>query len=363
MNFKALILFNYAILCLLFSSCVSNTSITILHPGQITLPKYIDTIGIENRVTLRNIDDPYLSQTKCFYGDNSQFTTDASNVIVKSTFAYLGKSPRFRDVVMPKGSSSIGTSFFPDPLDTLTIQNICLANHVRALMVIESFFCNSEVNTQLSSYQVPHTRGYYVGNVYRTTTYYTTEYNYTAQLYVVYSVGIRMYGKNGSVLDEYRIDRSFGESQDAPTINNAINNLVNRSQVMNLIGNKVADLYTHRISPLWGAESRTYFVNENKHFKAAHDSVLANNWNGAGKSWYIIYLTGKPIKKAEAAYNLALEAEMNEDFPKAVSYLNEALACFRSHSNEYYTSKTIDYLNILKRRQGEIFKLNQQMER
>lgn len=332
-------------------SCVSTTKIEILHPAAITLPKYIDTIGIINRVIPRDNNNSTLSQNSCAYGDVSSFNLETSDSCIKALFYNLGNSPRFKDIDITDELVRDGTDFFPPPMDSGFVKEACWRYKIQALSVLEEIIVHSDISTQRNTRQVPYTTSYrdMYGSI-RYRTQYRTEYYYTAYLNVFYSIGFRIYGNDGSILDEYRFDNSYYTSRTNSSSNYAVNNLPNRYHIIRMIANNVGDVYAKRISPMWGLEKRNYFTNPNKNFIAAHDSINNNNWHGAKEIWTRLYQNGKQNQKGLAAYNLALACEVEDNLDLAMQWANDAKIIFQKRNNYDHLKSVNNYMEILNKR-------------
>jgi tetratricopeptide (TPR) repeat protein len=76
--------------------------------------------------------------------------------------------------------------------------------------------------------------------------------------------------------------------------------------------------------PSWKEVERYYFDGGNVEMRDAGIYVREGNWEEAGALWQNLYDTKKGKAKMRAAYNLALYYEMQDDFEKALAYMETA---------------------------------------
>jgi len=336
----------------------------ILHPASIALPKYVNTIGVVNRMIPRGVDMNNLSEdnSDCAFGDLFRFNKEVSDSCISSIFYFLKNSPRFKDIDIKDELVRDGNEFFPIPMDSGFVDEACTRYNVDAIIVLESFISHSNVSTRERTSQVPYTTSYMMNGVTRYRTQYRTVYTYVATLSISYSIGFRIYGKDGSVLDEYRVDKEYSTSRTDNSYNFAVNSLPGRKYMIRMISNAIGDLYVHRISPMWQLEKRHYFTTPNKKFVAAQDSIIANHWKGAKSIWLDIYQNGNEKQKSLSAFNLALAYEKQDTLETALEYANQSKMLFEKRKKNEHVHAANNYISILSSRLNTRQRLMEQMK-
>lgn len=113
--------------------------------------------------------------------------------------------------------------------------------------------------------------------------------------------------------------------------------------------------------PYWEEVNRTFFNGGNVEMRDAGVYIQENNWDAASLLWKKIYEQKKGKAKMQAAYNLALYHEMQDDFEKALEYLEEALLLAKDESAEKRLMEV--YQLQLKAQSEKSRKLKMQMSR
>jgi hypothetical protein len=343
---------------------MSTVKIEILHPASITLPKYVNTIGVVNRMIPRGVDMNNGSQdnSNCAFGDLLGFNKQVSDSCISSIFYYLRNSPRFKDVDIKDELVRDGNEFFPIAMDSQFVSEACERYNVDALIVLESFISQSGVSSTQRTSQVPYTTTYYINGVAQYRTQYRTVYTYVATLSLSYSIGFRIYGKDGSMLDEYRVDKDYSTSRTDNSYNFAMNRLPGRDYIIRMISNAIGDMYVHRISPMWQLEKRHYYTTPNKKFIAAEDSINANHWEGAKSIWLNVYQNGNEKQKSLSAFNLALAYEKQDTLETALEYANQSKILFEKRKKYDHIRTAKNYISTLTDRLTTRQRLMEQMK-
>ena len=352
-------------------ACTSSVKINVIQPGLLTLPKTIDTMAIINRFipssnysdSLHNsvgFNNNYASSA---FGDLYYFNLAAFDSCLGSLFYILGYSPRFKEVLTRKEMLHDGNNFFPPVLDPSVVQSVCQDYHSQALVVLEGFYSNSSISTQMHSRQVSYQVPYYVNGRTYYRTAYRTEYYYTATLSVFYSAGFRLYQSlDGSLLDENRIDRTLAYTRTSSTRSGAIYLLPSRNYIIHKIASVIAINYAQRISPLWKTVSRKYFTTANKMMEEGAQFAEQHNWEEARKAWEMVYLNGKPVQQGLAAMNIALTYEIiEEDLNKARDMANQSYDILNKRHKSDYANTAGAYVDTLNTRIAIIPILNEQL--
>ena len=95
------------------------------------------------------------------------------------------------------------------------------------------------------------------------------------------------------------------------------------------------------ICPKWINQTRYYYLTGNKEIDAAVPLILENKWKEAGEIWQKYSGTSSKSVRSKVEYNLALVAEMNNDFDLAIEWGIKSFKTKYSKPAEVYL-KTLD---------------------
>lgn len=95
-----------------------------------------------------------------------------------------------------------------------------------------------------------------------------------------------------------------------------------------------ASIPMRHLLPYWEEVNRYIFSGGCVEMRDANVYVQENNWGMASELWEEIYNHKKGKTKMQAAYNLAVYYEMQNDFDMATKYLDEALGLSKENSSE-----------------------------
>lgn len=182
---------------------------------------------------------------------------------------------------------------------------------------------------------------------------YPTEYYKYRELWIsAYWSVFDLYTKSRLDSFNYR-DTLYWESQGYSEIE-ANNKLVGVEKAIRETAYFAAVDYADRIFPGWQREVRYYFVLGNKDFKKAAVFAKKGDWESASELWRPYIDSFDKEIASRAAYNLAVANEMRGRFIKAIGWAER--------SNEIKSkSRTIYYINRLKKRQKQIETLQNQI--
>lgn len=95
-------------------------------------------------------------------------------------------------------------------------------------------------------------------------------------------------------------------------------------QIIKEASEYAATLPIRHLLPHWSQQERCYYDGGNAEMRDAGIYIREQNWDAAAHLWQKVYDSKKGKARMRAAFNLALYYEMQEDFDKAITYLNEA---------------------------------------
>ncbi|MFH0867386.1 MAG: DUF6340 family protein [Bacteroidota bacterium] len=332
----------------LLSSCgtTSGVSMEVLVPAQINLPKHIKKVGVLNRSMpakgdwVTNVLEGFIS------GESIMADKDASINCVQGLVDILNENPRLGAVlVTAQKLKGTGTREWPDALAWTTVDSLCKAYNVDAIVSLETF--DSDILFSTGK------------NLVKTTIDKkdTMVNEFFSDLKVNVNAGWRIYDN----VDKKQVDQNLfvdekGWLTKGWTADEALKKLPAKRDAINGAGLFAGDQYGIRISPAWTNVYRSYFTKGKKQdgFKQAKKWVKQQNWEQAVNIWTNIAKTSDSKNVGRAYYNLAVASEVDGDLETAYTYVKKAL--------EVYGNKNArTYMNILNVRIQDQDKLKEQM--
>lgn len=329
----------------LFSCKVSQTSMEVLKPADINVPQHIKKVAVANRSLpakgdkLANILEGLITGEQIFA--DREGSTHCLNGLVEN----LNSAPRFVAVMASSNTLfGTGTREFAPALSWASIDSICKAYGVDAVILLETF--DSNTNIRESSKDVKKTKD---GKEY-------FEKVFMAELCIDVNSGWRIYDNvQKRIIDQndYLDGKCF--RGEGPNMSTAKNRLPAKRQAINQAGYFSGQQYGLRISPNWITVQRTYFVKGHDGFKEAKKHVKFNNWDAAEQIWLNLSKNPDPVVAGRALHNLALAAEMKGELDKAIQFASRA-------SKEYHIKESRTYIAVLERRKVDEYRLDEQMK-
>ena len=114
-------------------------------------------------------------------------------------------------------------------------------------------------------------------------------------------------------------------------------------QIMQEASDFAATLPVSYLLPHWKEVNRYYFDGGNMEMRDAGVYIREQNWEGAAALWQKLYDGRKGKVKMRAAYNLALNYELQGDYERAKEYLDTALSLASEGSWEH---QLIEYYRL-----------------
>lgn len=334
------------LLGLFVTSCkTAQVSIQVLKPAQITLPSDVKTIAFVNRSLpakkdrLRNVVEGAIT------GEGIFADRLGSEECIKGVVNGLHDSPRIKSV-MPAGVDvrGTGTRQFPEPLDWVTVKNICETNGTDALACLEVFDSNCTIG--VSDQKVTKKEK-------------DKEYTYVefkARLDVNIESGWRIYiPADQQIIDQnvFNDSRYWENKGDSPK--KAEQGLPLKDNAVSQSGFYAGNQYALRISPQWIWVNRLYFKKGNNDFAQARRMVQVNNWNGASTIWLKYVNDPNPKVAGNACFNVALACEIDGKLENALEWAKKSYIDFKNN-------KAFNYMHILQRRLDDLARLDEQMK-
>lgn len=320
---------------LIATSCrtVSFVQFQVLEPATIILPKHVKKFSVVNNILLQNKYDKIINKKKSkvdykmFNINKTKIKNLTTNLTVKDLTDMINDSPLYEKAVLIKNKKNI------DSLNWESIKSICKKNNTDALISLEGFIHDDSVNFD-SFYSN-------LGYVY-----------YTYLNFKVTTVWRIYYPQQLKVIDRYIQIGNVPFDSYGYSLRGSIREMANDTVISERIANNVANAFFRRISPAWTDCSRMYFTGSSNMRKAIV-YVQNNDWEKAAELWKLdVNNTNKRIA-GDAAYNMALAAEME-------GKLNIALVWAKKSLEKFNNKWAADYIHILKQRIKEQVKLNKQ---
>jgi hypothetical protein len=322
----------FILFLIVLASCSSlrNIGIEVSYLPQYPISEDVQSLAIFNRsmsslFTNHNAD----SLEKFFINKRMELDTlfmdsIASDTVIKVVAKAMFESGRY-DVVIPKEKNLYRYNFYDldTPLDNEMVNQFCDDFKVDGILVFEDFIENLKVAYTMT----PGVGDYAV-------------YNAATDLA---SLGDwRLYRKDPAkkvirfqVADtinwkgyDYAIEPLY---RNMPTIKDA---LVNGGIAS---GEKMANY----ICPKWVKQTRYYYLTGKNEIDAAVPLILENRWKEAEAIWMKFTGESSKIVKSKVEYNLALAAEMRNDFDLAIEWGIKSFKTRYSKPAEVYL-KTLD---------------------
>ena len=170
------------------------------------------------------------------------------------------------------------------------------------------------------------------------------------------TIGWRIYGMTGSVIDQHQMTstRTFNARGNTPAL--AQSNLLFPMDAIMQTGTLAGDAYGVRIAPSWVSYRRTIYskASGTAGMKKARRMAQRGDWQEASAIWERLSQSDDSRVAKRATYNRAVAAEMEGDFDTALLWARKA-------ANQYGLREADQYIRTLNFRLGELQRLDQQM--
>lgn len=334
------------------TSCsVSQTSLQVLVPADISVSQEIKHVGIINR-SLPAKRSKFVNILEGFVsGETIMGDHIGSEYCQRGLAETLNNSPRFSAVIIQgEGLKGTGTRIFPRPLSWERVEQICKKYRVDALISLETFDSNIDIRIDKrmikKKVKDKKTKEKIKIKVPR----------YYAKLYIDVNSGWKIYEpRNKSVVDAnvYRDRKVWNTVGD--TKKEARRKLPQKREAINLAGHFSGIQYGARISPTWIDVSRTYYTKGCPEFKEAFRYIKTGNWEEAVSIWKTVL--ENPDKKiaGRAAFNIAVAAEVRGELQEAYRWAHRAYT-------RYGNKAAYRYMRTLSLRLEESKRLDEQLK-
>lgn len=339
--------FLLSLISILIASCCcgpSRVSFQALESAEISLPQNVQKILVINRYrptkhnNWGNIIEGMLT------GEKPMQDRRGAEAALSGMEAQLLQSPRFSIVHANEELFGTGTAWFPEPLSSDVILDLCKRYNTDAVVCLEAF--DSDKQFQLTPQYHPAVES-------SKTAAYTS---YIAKRSAQITVCWRLYeGKTANLLDEHRMSNQDKWTREDRVQQNAINGLPNEVTVMENLGRVSGAKYANRIAPNWVTISRKIYTKGDESFKTGKRYMETKKYDDAIAIYKTALQNPKSKIQGKAAYNIAVAFECKSDLKEAKSWASKAY-------NDYGFKDGLSYTHTIDARIEDQERVEKQMK-
>lgn len=325
--------------------CMHNTSLEVLRPADVTIPRHIQSLAVIDRSAPGNRREAVGAAIEgAVTGEDIMADRQAAGAAVNAVADTLRRSPRFSVVVPAPDPRRNQSSVFDKALSFRRAIEICRPYNCQAVVALEVFDSNSEISVsrEKETYEDDEGRERHrlVHRARRDTSVIAT--------WRVYDLERRQ------LVDDMR-DYRWADSwtSEADTERKAVQGLPPTYETVRSVATAMGRGYGIRIAPSWVVVGRSYFGSGSPELKLARRHVRAGDWDGAANIWRSL-AQGNDKRAAKAKYNLALYNEM-------IGRLDLALERARQAAIGLNRDVARRYVGILQRRINDEARLRDQL--
>jgi len=324
-------------MCAVAFSCkpVSQITIEILEPAEVTIPSYIQAVSFANRSYIPWLAKDPSDTARRSVKDLFVIDTLISNKLFLGLIEALSASPLF-DLNNPpiyqlRRSDSVR---FPDLLTVDQAGVICDTSQTDCLISLEGY---ELIDTVFYNYL-----------------FYSDD-NYEVTYLLAGTVQWRIYdGIYGTVVDDFMINDSISWIMTCDILKECMDELPEAADAYREYSYQLGFKFGQRLTPEWYTARRFFYRTGNREMIKAAKMVDEGNWNEAVNPWKSISESEKDIIAARASFNIALHYEMEDRLIPAIDWATKSY-------DRYKEDYTKQYLEILEQRKLNKLKLQQQL--
>lgn len=330
----------------LFSACKTSTvMLDVLQPAAINVPSHIKKIAVEDRARASK-DEKFMNILEgTLTGEGIGMDRDGAEKCISGLLNTLGSTPRF--TILHGGITlyGTGTGELPEALDWSEVQKICKNDFADALLVLEAFDSNSNVDVESKQEVIKHKDGSSTISNY----FIATKRVSVKNCWRLYDPATK------NIIDEicgndYKEFSARGENHDQ-----AIHNLISEWSAVEQAGYFAGQNYGVRIAPVWIKVSRSYYVKGNDQLEKAAEMANVKDWDNAIAIWKGLTTYPDPKIAGRAAHNMAVASEVQGSLTVALDWAKKA-------AYDYNNKYTLSYIRILNERMSDQERLDHQMQ-
>lgn len=330
---------------LLISACQTTVSYSGLRPADISLPSEIKSVVLLNRYKADRRNSWLNIVEGIFTGEIIFADKRGVEYALASLQQRLTSGPKYRVVIANEQLFGSGTGMLPPPLLQSEVATLCQRHQADAVIAIEAFDSDIAVRTE------PKQRK-------RTVDGKEVIEKYVEAFEAVrITVGWRIYQASGSVVDQHQMTTSRTFSAQGDNVAQAQARLLFPLDAIMQTGTMAGDAYGVRIAPSWVRYNRQIYSKASglPSMKKARRMAQRGDWQDAAQIWERLSKSTNDRVAKRSLYNLAVAAEMEGDFEKALENARKA-------ANRYGLRQADTYIRILNARLAELQRLDQQMQ-
>lgn len=328
--------FLYIIGVILLVSCqsIGELSIDYMQPGDVSFPATLRRVGIVNNAYPIQIDSIF-DESGFFIGDAQITTESLAKAIAAENY--------FDEVVIC--DSLLYNS------DSIILQNTLSQQQVKELtQLLETDFIISVDGILLEAkHEIAPQPAWQV-------------YQGILDVKIHPFISIYLPTRQKPLLTIHDTDsifwREFGNSEEE-----VIHQMPSKESVIAQSSEYASEAIVKKLLPTWKNAQRFYFIGAGAEMRDGDVYVREGNWEKAIESWQVIYDTQKGKRKMQAAYNLALGYEMQDNIEKACELIVEAEKIATEINDTYNQQQISSYAKELQKRKASLIRLKSQMQR
>ena len=330
---------------LLFSSCVSLSTIYIdeLKPADFFVDKRIANVGIVNLAqNQRDVSHHLILGSNKPLIIDSLWNDDFNKIIITRFKSDLAEKAFFDSVWV----DTLYTSHSYTQLNTPTLQ--LLLDSLAFERYSQGIFFLTQSQYRTTMHIEPLYTDVYFGYMEGVSKAYVSFYSSVSQ----------------QIEDSFMLtDSLFFEGQTG-SLEDLSHKLPHPQDFVGQMADHLGHRLEKRYIPYWQSVERQLFVGGSYYFSKGAEFAKVKNWPDAIKVWRFAVDKGSNIEKARACYNLAVMAEIQDDVPSALEWLNQSLQNYiikgKNHKSEI--ERINAYHLVLEERGKELTTLKLQVE-
>ncbi|HLO57320.1 MAG TPA: DUF6340 family protein [Bacteroidales bacterium] len=304
--------------------------LTLVRPSDLVLPENLKSIALIDRTLQDETNQNKIEQVitgEAFHQDDQAVARIAEGFIEACS-----GTKRFETVRTSERYKSNGTkNTFPAPLDWETVTEICNRHKTDILLSIEIF----DTDFLLTNNPVKLDTKTENGQV-------STRVEFRANGIAVINLGIRLYDAvNHVIIDEFQTTHRLNFDAQAPTLQGALNSLLDKTEAINRASYDAGFIYGQRITPTYYQVTRYFFDKPKKELGTGVRYSEVAQWDKAIDSWMKTVNNGDRKDAGRAAFNIAVAYEVLGDLEKAKEWASRSYTEFEEKdANNYYNALT-----------------------
>jgi hypothetical protein len=328
-----------SILAFFLGSCGTNSmTIRVTEPAPITIPGTAKTAAIIGRTKITKDNDSLNKIDQILSIEGKILDSLGAQACLLGLYDDLAQKNRFEYLIIVDSleleSPSLGQA--AAPLDWAIIEEICQAQQVDLLFVLEHYDTDTKIAYNAVPVTITTPIGLNIPGLEHQATV-TTLIHTTWRIYDPFTK---------TIYDKFPGTRRFVSVGKGINPNVAIQAIKNRKNLVLQNSNEIGHLYARRIQPYRIRVSRSYFVGGSSKFKIAKRRAQTGNWDGAAELWLQETKNDKRIPAGRGAYNMAISNEINGNLEEAIRWAQKSY-------EDYNIREALDYVKILRNRQAK----------